>query len=157
MSETTTTDTTTTETNDASDNDLAAAMGIEPATPPVEPIDPPDETPAARRKRKKREAYAAKKSAESPSNPTEEPPAAASSTPAVYKKPAPKPPAPRLTAGAKCPKCDRGLIGVLRTRLQRSKNKRTRILGCRNLACLWDLDGDNVRENPINQGKPITE
>jgi outer membrane biosynthesis protein TonB len=144
-------ETTTTEPTDASDNDLAAAMGIEPATPPVEPIDPPDETPAARRKRKKREAYAAKKAVdEKPPEPTPEPPEQTAKQPE-------RPTARRLTAGSKCPKCDRGLIGVLRTRLQRSKNKRTRILGCRNLGCLWDLDGDNVRENPINQGKPITD
>lgn len=144
-------ETTTTETTEASDNDLAVAMGIEQATPPVEPIDPPDETPAARRKRKKREAYAAKKNGgDKPPEPTPEPPEQTAKQPE-------RPTARRLTAGSKCPKCDRGLIGVLRTRLQRSKNKRTRVLGCRNLGCLWDLDGDNVRENPINQGKPITD
>jgi len=147
-------ETTTTETTEASDNDLAVAMGIEQATPPVEPIDPPDETPAARRKRKKREAYAAKKSGDDkPPEPTPEPP----EPPEQTAKQPERPTARRLTAGSKCPKCDRGLIGVLRTRLQRSKNKRTRVLGCRNLGCLWDLDGDNVRENPINQGKPITD
>jgi hypothetical protein len=138
-----------TETVDETENDLEAAMGLTP-TQPETTEDPVDESPADRRKRKKRETYAAKKAAEELAAAAELP----ASTP---DEPAAELPTRRLTAGARCPKCSRGVIGVVRTRLQRTKNKRTRILGCRNFNCLWDLDGDDVRVTPINAGKPIKE
>jgi len=63
----------------------------------------------------------------------------------------------RVRAGQTCPKCNRGRIGVVRTRLDRSKNRKTTILGCRSQQCLWDLDGDNIRVTPINPGRVMTE
>jgi len=115
-------------------SDINEAMGISPATPPPAPVDTP------KKPKPKRTAS---------SRPKPLPPTAEEAAPPRTVK------LSRIRQGQRCPKCERGLIGVIRTRLYRVKNKRVVILGCRNQSCFWDLDGDNERVTPINAGRPV--
>jgi hypothetical protein len=131
-------------------SDINEAMGYTTAAdPPPEVISEPQKPTKPKRVRPSR---AKPKPSTEPESVTPPPRPA---RPAAPPKPAAAP--ARIRAGQRCPQCDRGLIGVVRTRLYRAKNKRVVILGCRATPCLWDLDGDNVRATPINPGRPMQE
>lgn len=128
-------------------SDINDAMGIRPDTDQTIEPKPEPAKPKPKPKRSRPSRAKPKPTAEDSPTPPPRP-----------SRPAEPPSAPsRIRAGQSCPKCSRGLIGVVRTRLYRLKNKRVIVLGCRNQRCLWDLDGDNHRVNPINPGRPVVD